>query len=41
MSIDLPIRPQVFFNDHIAVYIETGLTIDFMQPGNDTRRQRS
>lgn len=36
MSIDLPIRPQYFFNDRFSVYTEVGLNIDFMQPGNDT-----
>lgn len=35
MSVDLPIRPQLFINDRIAVHTEVGLNIDFMQPGND------
>lgn len=35
MSIDLPIRPVWYFNDHFAIFVETGLSINFMQPGND------
>lgn len=35
MSISIPIRPVVFFNDRIAAHVSTGLNINFMQPGND------
>lgn len=35
MSIDLPIRPVIWLNDRISIHAETGLNINFMQPGND------
>jgi hypothetical protein len=35
MSIDLPIRPVIWLNDRISIQAETGLSINFMQPGND------
>lgn len=36
MSVSIPIRPVIFFNDRIAAHVSTGLDIDFMQPGADT-----
>lgn len=36
MSVSIPIRPVVFFNDRIAAHISTGLDISFMQPGPGT-----
>lgn len=36
MSIDLPIRPVWYFNDHFAIFVETGFSISFLQSGNDT-----
>lgn len=35
MSIDLPIRPVIWLSDRISIQAETGLSISFMQPGNN------
>lgn len=36
ISIDLPIRPVWYFNDHFAIFVETGFSISFLQKGKDT-----
>ena len=35
MAVDIPIRPVYFFSDHFSIMGEVGLTVDFMQQGND------
>lgn len=35
MAVDLPIRPQLFFNDRFSIFVETGLSINFLQAGDD------
>ena len=35
LSLEIPLRPVWYVNDHIALFGNVGLNIDILQPGND------